>query len=426
MKKISLQEVKNLQKKIKTKKILKECIGDVFHVNGKECCWSGGTGKPNILIDGEWVEYDSLEDLQQAEQLRSFQKNIETFSPELEPLFEKLVFLGVEGLEVLNKKVEDFEQSVCENVVPVIDTGLTFTIWNNRADLTPNSGIKVGDDVFENIEDVIKVYHDDVQTQRDLLGLLPVISHIPANEIWTGCVLWNDLSTQTKDDEYLTIDTPETQYKFPVDVSNLGENALFGIVFNSRQVENNLTCNIDVDQIKIGSNYCLLSTDLQDSRNSMFFEEVIVQIDTFKKLQQVLRENPFYIPLIQNSTFQKFLQTKFSDDDIEELNVTDFVKEINIFVLENLKQLESSEFANAFNLIHKDPIMDQWRNSIESLQQILIEASDLFITLVSLYNTTVQIHDFIDHIPSSPLKESIQKRTLRLRHGLNSLKIKIN
>ena len=414
MRKISLQEVQDLKKRLKVKQVVKECIGDVFHINGKDCCWAGDTGKPNMLVDGEWIEYDTLEALKKAERQREFENTVLSIDKvDLTQLFEKLVFLGPKGLDILTQKLPVLKDELLKGATPQVNSGLSFSVWSDRGDEQPQNCVQIGDKLYQTDQDILNCLHDDVITQRAASSILDIASLIPVGEVWNGSCIYNTFDKQHEDiNGNLIIETPECSYEVPNTSKGPFVDSVVGLVFNSKTIDNKVDYDIDATTIDWPTGYCVLNTTLQVENESL--SDLHVRLASFEALQKDLRADEVYTKLVDNLAFQKAVQELLNNQTDSEINVNQFMSNLNVFIARECDNLDSTDFSKAFKIILHDPIVEKYKNSCQELSDYLVNNTDTFIKIISTYNVLFNISKDFNWIKTK-LSESKKSDFIKLQ-----------
>lgn len=390
---MTLKEVKNLTNKIKIKKFIKEgIIGEPFEVCGKPCVFSSKSEKPNILLGKDWHEYENISELKKAEREYEFNKTINTPNIDVDSLFEKLVFVGEKGLDLIEGKVNNLKNKLFKTVRSSVQTKLDFAIWSGLPQSGPNKpGLRIGDKVYNNIDNIGVDYHDNVELQRALEYLLELAAKIPTYEVWNGGILFTDYSIKKDDDTFIIKVDDDTSY---LSDSSVLDNKCCGIVFNQvLKPDGTQILDIDLSQLTdVPESYCLLTTTLQPKNAEINLSEIQMYMTSFENLKEKLSSDPVYTELVENTAFRRFMN--FSESTVaneDEISFDFLVKQLNLEIVKEQDRLESADFNEAYKLIRKDPIITDWSNKLTALEKILDEHSDTVLNVVTMYNVLINL-----------------------------------
>lgn len=379
---------------------------DTFLIKGVECKFSDKQPKAvEAFIKGEWRFCRNFKEAQHQIDLDKFET--EKSNPpniDIEEEFEKLIFAGKEGLELIKPKITQVESDIFERASSDLTEYCDFPVEISQGPVIvlPEEGLTI-----TCIDEIPK--DRTPEFRFDLECCLALAPNIPEGQVWKGNCLFNRHYGKDK-----TLNFSKTKEPFFAQVdSDLNkelQKCECGILFNSYETQDGLVSyEVPVDAITVPNGIGCLAPLLKFG-GIPELSDIQMYLTSFNGIKGLLLSEEdsdnTYLQIVNNSAF-KFFLNKYEGFNKGRIEYEDFFKAVRTYCTGALKDLENAFSSKVDVLLPTDPVIVSWKKSITDLQATLAKP-EVYLNIVTAYNDLAMIKQNLWKLfkDSKTLKES--------------------
>lgn len=329
--------------------------------------------------------------------------------------FEDLVFLGKDGLDELNNKIEGLFDELKGNdkgfnYTTKIDGSPALICWHKFPgypddSICLKSFVASANNAMLSEQDILDKYGDRPDMAQKLIYGLELAKYIPDNQAWQGdCLFSNDDKKieKIRGTEYITFHPNKIVYAFSEDNPDYDKvkNAKFGIAFHTIYTDagdgkKKQSFRIDPTKINAPDSFFIMSPALNYKADSFDVKDIQDKYKQLQSLEDELESTNDYEALVNNDTFMTYWSTFENKNIADKRKVTldpdKFYEDLYDYIDEKRTGEWTKKNASLKTKKGRAKALDDYTNSISSLHDILKSNKGLLSVLVAAFNLAAEI-----------------------------------